>query len=184
MPVIDIIRRAAVAVVPRWITPLVSNSVSSTDATSIAGTVMLAHVEVEAACTVDAIVFQKGTGVVSGNVRVGIYGPVARTTDTCLGAAVLSESASTVVSGATSNPQIVTLAADTPLTPGKYYIALQFDDAVVGKYLRGTNAQQVVGIFQTYARAGGYGAFTTPCPAVTDSGSNVPGFRLRVKSQP
>ncbi len=147
-----------------------------TSQTPTVGRVMLHLVEVERRCKVDAIVIANAA-TVAGEVTVGLYGPVAFATDTCEGASMLVQSASTTVSG-TSTSQVVTFA-ETTVGPGKYYVAVEFSDAV-NTYMRHSNGMQCLGWVQHYARSGGYGALPTTCPAVIDTGSAAVGCRLRV----
>lgn len=158
----------------RWIHPYFW-SISSTSQTPTAGTVYLVEFEVQQTCTVDAISFSKGT-TQAGNVTVGIYGPVS-TEETAAGLAVIIQSASTAVAAGVSTSQDVTFTA-TVLRKGRYYAAIEFDDAT-NTYMRNPNQRQVLGWSYTYARGGGYGALTDPCPATTDSASAIPAISIR-----
>ena len=159
---------------PRWVKPYF-NGIAATDAVPVVGRVFLLQFELYKACTIDGIVVSLGT-VSSGNFRVGIYGPVAFATDTCSGANLVAESTSTAQS-VTNGPQLVSLTA-TALAAGKYYVAFQFDNTTA-RYSRLANQSQVDGWSQYYDRSGGYGAFTSPCPAITNSGSNMPSIAMR-----
>ena len=154
------------------------NGVAVTSVTATAGRVVLILFEVPFDCKVDAIIVQN-VATVAGNATVGIYGPIAFATDTCLDAPLLIESASTALSGA-SQPQIITFT-ETDLIAGKYYMAVEYSDAT-HTYLRQANSSQVVGWGQYYDRGGGYGALTNPCPAVTNTGTALPGLRVRISS--
>lgn len=162
---------------PRWVKPYFSG-VAATDATPVVGRVFLLQFELYKACTIDGVVVSLGT-VSSGNLRVGIYGPVAFTTDTCAGASLVVESSSTAQT-ATNGPQLISLT-QTSLAAGKYYVALQFDNTTA-RYSRLTNQNQVDGWSQYYDRSGGYGAFTSPCPTITNSGTNMPSIAMRFSS--
>lgn len=162
---------------PRWVKPHFSG-VAATDATPVAGRVLLLQFELLKACTVDGINISLGT-VSSGNFRVGIYGPVDFSTDTCQGANLVVESASTAQT-TINGPQLVSLTS-TALTAGKYYVAVQFDNTTA-RYSRLANQSQVDGWTQYYDRTGGYGAFTSPCPSVTSTGSNMPSIAMRFSS--
>ncbi len=151
-------------------------SIPSTSATYVAGTVYLQMVEVLFDCYVDAVTITNAA-TISGNLIVGLYGPVAFTTDTPAGAPVVVQSVSTAHAGA-STGQIITFT-ETFLTKGKYYIAFELDNATATVF-RQLNILDVAGWSATYVRAGGYGALTDPCPAVTTTGSNMPGVVLRV----
>jgi len=164
----------AISIRNRWIKPYFS-SVSATSQTPTAGTVYLVEFEVTQKCTVDAISYGK-VATQAGNVTVGIYGPVS-TEETAAGLAVIIQSASTAVSAGANTSQEVTFTA-TVLNKGRYYAAIEFDDAT-NTYLRNSNQRQVVGWSYTYARGGGYGALTDPCPATTDTASAIPVLAIR-----
>jgi hypothetical protein len=159
----------------RFIKPL-HWGVAGTSATYVAGTVYLEQIEIPNDLYVDAIVVTN-VATVAGNLTVGIYGPVALTTDDPSASTLVVQSASTAQSG-TSTPQTVTFT-ETFLPKGKYYLAFEVDDATA-TYNRNTNTRQAVGVTGTYARGGGYGTLTNPCPTFTDTGSNMPGMLLRV----
>lgn len=116
---------------------------------------------------IDAISWNNTT-TATGNVRVGLYQET--TLDTAQGAILLVESASTAIvaqNGSNGN-QLITLTP-TKLNRGRYYVALQFDN-IASQFFRGSNTVLVDNWATFYDRAGGYGAFTTPCPAVTIHG--------------
>jgi hypothetical protein len=159
----------------RWLFPFHGGgAVAAASQVATAGTVLLALFEVPVTVTVDQIVWLNGT-TAAGNVRVGIYGPLV-TEETCAGSPIVYDSGDIAQIG-TSTSQAHTLSTVKTLLPGRYYLALEFSDATA-TYLRHTSQTQVVGWGQLYARGGGYGAFTTPCPAVSTNG-NVPGIRVR-----
>lgn len=158
----------------RWLQPLHGYGIAATSQTPTAGRVLLMLFEVTKPCYVDAIVYQVA-GTSAGNVTAGIYRPV--TEDTAEGATVVVQSDSTA-QGSINTPQTVSLTT-TYLSPGRYYAALEFSDATA-TYLRHTSATQITGWAQFYDRSGGYGALTSPSPAVTSSGSAMPGLRVRV----
>lgn len=161
----------------RYLSPChAEGALAVTDATPTVARVLLMMMEVPIDCWVDAIIVTIGS-VQSGNHRVGIYGPVAFATDTCQGAALLVESASVGV-GSINSPQTIPIT-ETFLARGKYYIAYQADNNTM-RYLRQSNGSQVQGWVQFYDRSGGYGAFTNPCPTITETGSNIPGTKVRV----
>lgn len=147
----------------------------ATTTTNTAGTVYLTLFEFESTATVDAVQYIHGAAL-AGNVIVGIYGPIP-TEETCLGAPVVVQSASTAVSGSANQPSIVTFTP-TRIGPGRYYAAVEFDDGA-NTFMRHSNQTQVTGWTQTYARGGGYGALTDPCPAVTDASTSIPGVYVR-----
>lgn len=151
---------------PRWLAPVQGGfSIStSSQAASTAGRVYLALFDVAAPTTVDQITLVNG-GTAAGNIRVAIYGPVV-TEETCEGARLVVESASVAQSG-TSAGQSISLAP-TLLQPGRYYIGIQFSDTTATFFRQGANTI-VTGFNQFYDRSGGFGAFTSPCPAVTNT---------------
>lgn len=151
-------------------------AVAVTDATPVTGRVLLSQIDVPTDCFVDAIILSVGT-VQSGNLTAGIYGPIAFNDETCAGAAVVVQSASTAV-GSASSAQIISIT-ETFIRKGRYYLALEFDNTTA-RYFRHGNGEQVTGWGQLYDRGGGYGALTDPCPAITPTASNIPGLTLRV----
>jgi hypothetical protein len=158
----------------RWIHsihPLLNGGGSSQTAT--AGRVYVSLIEVTVRSVVDRISWTNGA-TVAGNVRVGIYGPLV-TEETCLGASLIVESASTAQAGV-NVVQSITISAT--LEPGRYYIAWQSDDNTA-TFMRSTGNNYLTGSVQIYDRGGGYGAFTTPCPAVTDDEAVAIQIRLR-----
>lgn len=158
----------------RWLKPN-HYAVGTADGTPVAGTVYSALIEVPEDTLVDAIGIVNGT-VASGNFRVGIYGPVV-TEDTMAGSALVYDSGDIAQSG-TNVAQLHTMSSTKLLTKGRYYASLQFDNTTA-RFVRQGNQTQAVGWVQTYARGGGYGAFTNPAPAMTDTGSNCPVILLR-----
>lgn len=158
-----------------WLKPYQWTLVA-TSQTPVVGTVYLEEFEVLEQSTVDAISYVKGA-TQAGNVTVGIYGPVA-TREVCTGLALIANSVSTAVSAGNNTEQSVPLTAAVILPQGLYYAAIEFDD-VTNTYQRYGNQTQVVGWTGTYARSGGYGALTTPCPTVTNTASAIPGLTIR-----
>ncbi len=158
----------------RWLTPL-HGGIATTSQTFTAGRCYLAQFAVTREIQVDGIAYVVG-GTSAGNVRAAVLGTLA-TADTAAGTVVLVESASTA-QGTINSPQLLSLTATT-LVPGIYYAALQGSDAT-GTYMRHGNQLQAAGLSQTYDRGGGYGAFTSPTPAVSDTGSAIPGLRIRI----
>jgi hypothetical protein len=147
--------------------------VAVTSQTATAGRVLLVMINIPDACTVDAITIINAA-TVDGTVRVGIYGPISNTTDTCLGASVIVESSDTSLTGANS-AQIISLAS-TALTKGKHYLAVTYSSST-HTYMRQGNQTQYVGWIQYYDKA--FGALTSTCPVVTSTGSAAPGMILR-----
>lgn len=159
----------------RWLAPFHGSFAPAvTSQTFTAGTVLMAEFQNPVPGTVDQLCFVTG-GTSAGEVTVGIYGPV--TAETSTGAALLVESASTAAS--TINvPHCIALTA-TYMPAGLYYAALEGSDAT-GTYMRHSNQTQIVGYGATYARGGGYGALTNPAPVTTNTGSAIPGLKIRV----
>lgn len=158
----------------RWLTPVHADVVSTSQTFTVARC-YLVQFTLATARQINGISYVVGA-VAAGNVRAAIIGPIV-TADTAEGAPVLVESAS-VAQGTINSPQLVSLTA-TAAAAGIYYAALQADD-VTGTYMRVGNQLQAAGISQTYDRAGGYGAFTATTPTVTDTGSALPGMRIRL----
>lgn len=158
---------------PRFLIPY-HTGIAATDQTATAGRVLLLLFENFSRINIDSLIIINGT-VIAGNVIVGVYGPIV-TEDTCLGAPVLVQSASTPIVGA-NGPQIVPIT-ETTLPRGRFYMAVEYSSAT-HQYRRQTNASQIIGWGQFYDRAGGFGALTDPCPAATDTGSALPALRVR-----
>lgn len=161
----------------RWVDTFFNNgAISATSQTATAGRVYLQEFEMKEGGFVDGISYVKA-GTQAGNVRVGIYGPIT-TEETIDGVALLVESDSVAVSAGTNTEQNVALTK-TRLNSGRYFVAIQFDDNT-NTYMRNPNQTQVIGWAATYDRGGGYGAFTTPCPTTTLTGSAIPSVRIRL----
>jgi len=161
----------------RFLKPIYNSSAIS-NLTVVTARVYLVPIEVEARCTVDAIMIYLWQGTVAGNLRVGIYKD-GTTPDLPDGGALVVESASVAKAG-TWRKQLVTIA-DTVLEPGLYWLAFQSDEAtsIVSseRAIFGVDPQH-----RYYDRGGGYGAFTNPCPATTSGNIMCPLMFLRVKS--
>jgi hypothetical protein len=144
----------------RWIKTTLWGPATNTSAVT-AGKVRLMHFEVSEAVILDGVLIHN-FAVVAGNVTVGVYGPLLAE-ETALNAPLAATSASTVLAGVNSD-QFIDIPA-TPLREGRYYLAVEFSDAAH------TFAQFTNGIISNlvgyYDRAGGYGALTDPCPAMT-----------------
>lgn len=164
----------------RWASPY-HTAVTVTSQTFVAGTVFAALFEVTQPVVADQMCYVVG-GVAQGSVRMGIYGPVV-TEETMLTSPLLATTASTSQSAISINsPHCIDLTTNPELKQGRYYMVLQGADAT-GTYMRNSNTAQVTGWGQSYARGGGYGAFTDPAPAMTNTGSAIPGIRVRFKVQ-
>jgi len=159
----------------RWIKPY-HWGINTTAATGVAGRCWLTEFELSEPQILDGVQFFL-FATVAGNVRVGIYGPLAAgTEETPLGAPLAVESASTAI-GSANTSQTVTFTA-TALPAGRYYAALQFSDATV-TYGKSGISNAVLSWAAYYDRAGGFGAFTTPCPNFSNTNS-VPIMTVRV----
>lgn len=134
----------------------------------------MAEFLVEKPTTIDALTYIVG-GTSAGNVTLGIYGPVA-TREISSSLPLVVETASTA-QGSINTPQVITVT-ETLLQPGLYYVCIEGSDTT-GTFMRQGNQAQVVGWGATYDRGGGYGALTNPSPATTDTGSNIPGIKIR-----
>lgn len=159
----------------RWATPYY-NAIAATSQTFTVGRALLAMFALPVPRTVDGIAYVVG-GVSAGSVRAGIIGPTALAADTPQGALVAVESAA-VAQGTINSYQLVPLTP-TLLPAGLYYVGLQGSDAT-GTYQRITNQPQAPALSFQYDRAGGFGAFTSPTPAVTETGTLIPGLRVRL----
>lgn len=147
----------------RYITPKLF---SSSTATYTAGRVIIQAVEVPYTVIADGINFYNG-GTAAGEVVVGIYQPLEATPETAVDAVVIAESVSTVLVGTNTN-QTVTFATPVTLQPGLYYIAIELSDATHTLFRPAATTLPQKTDFQVYYdRAGGYGALTNPCPAVS-----------------
>jgi len=148
----------------RYIKPSASSNATSTY-TLTAGDVRLQSVEVPGYQVVDAVVFVN-YATVAGNITVGLY--AAGAVDTCAGGVLVAESASTAMAGANAR-QVIAFSAPVTLAPGQYFIAIEGSDATATIGAITNTNQPFPAAGQKYARAGGYGALTNPCPAVTDN---------------
>jgi len=156
----------------RWLNPY-HGGVASTSNAVTATRVYLELFAVNMPVVVDAISYLVG-GTSQGQIRVGIYKATAE--DTAAGGTLMVSSAATA-QGSTNVPQTLSLA-NTLLTPGRYYIALHFEDGA-GTVLRQSNTNQVNGWTQFFDQTFASGLPST-VPAVTNSASVVPGARVRV----
>lgn len=120
--------------------------------------------------------------VVSGNVIVGLY---ADNGDTPVGGAVIDESVSGAIVAGVNEKKEVALPNTPQLTPGLYWIASEFDDAL-DEIARHNLHQSLGGTLNLhrYNRGGGYGALTDPCPATTIESEQLPTMYVVVSSVP
>ena len=162
----------------RWIQSVHGiNFVSNDDMTT--GRVHLMPINIPVAMTIESIIVQQFTGVVAGNMRLGIYEDAG---DTPATADLVVESASVAKAGTWRSQEVA--IASTELEAGVYWIGIQSDEAtteLVLTNLWGTTPNSVQPYY--YSRSGGYGAFTDPCPAVTAI-DNGPLFYVIVESIP
>jgi len=138
-----------------------------------AGTVYLCAIDVPWDCIVDRLQAHIAA-VNSGHVRLGLYRE-GSTQDSPAGGALVVESASTAPPGA-SRP-IVASVSDTLLTRGLHFLAVQADNTTVTIQI--IYAASAIWSY-SYTRAGGYGAFTNPCPSASAENNQVVGA-IRVK---
>ena len=110
---------------------------------------------------------------------MGVYGPIV-TEETCDGAQLLVQSASTAVSAGPNIDQFVSFPK-TLAHAGRYYAAIEFSDAT-NTFQRYPDMTVVTGWSQTYTVGGGYDAFTDPCPSPTNTGTNMPSLKIRCAS--
>lgn len=150
---------------------------ANTTLTMVAARVYLIPIEIERKMTVDRICVPISTPV-AGNIRACIY---ADNGDTPVGGALIVESASVAKGNPVGRQEIVIV--DTTLEAGLYWVAVQSDESTTvlisesdSFSMRGT----LKGEF--YDIAGGYGAFTNPCPGVGEFSGATVILSLRVKS--
>lgn len=175
----------AAAARERFYKRIISNleflSSSDSDSPAMAiGSVWLAPLQILVAMTIDRIGVAWG-GTVAGNAIVGLY---RDNSDTPVGGVVVVQSASIAKAGTTRKQEFA--IADTKLTPGLYWIALESDEAT-SKFVRFQNSWERGGsLFGCYYIRGGgvYGALTDPCPAVNVTAAYGLGGYVRVKSIP
>jgi len=96
----------------------------------------------------------------------------------CAESALIAAQSASTAQGTTSSVQTLTWAA-VSAQPGLYFAALEGSD-VTGTYMRHTNQPQAPGLGFFYDRGGGFGALTDPTPAATETGSGLPGLRIRI----
>lgn len=153
----------------------------ATSSFGVAGLCFMGYLVIPFECTIDQIIYCVGD-VSAGNVRAGLYGPITAGTppEAPDGAALVIESASVAQIAALST-QHVDITATAITTPGIYWAAVQGSDAT-GTIYR-VNLASTGGIHgHGYTRAGGYGAFTNPCPSTGNDMMLMCG--VRVKSLP
>jgi len=138
---------------------LTNLSYPGSDSMEAAGRVWLSPIEITRTLTVDRIGW-KNFGTITGNFRAGIYNDGAAG-DTPALAALIIESASVAGTG-TQRKQEVTIA-NTRLTPGLYWLAIQGDQSADTIGAVAWNIT-IAGTLRGYCfdNAGGYGAFENP----------------------
>lgn len=153
----------------RWIMMIhdMIEGTPSVDTTVAAGRVFLSLFEMPEGGFVDGVKFLTGA-TVAGNATVGIIGPVPPSAeDTAASLNVVVQSGSTAISAAATSEQLITFTK-TYLKPGRYYAACEYDNATnVVRRPATNNVAALVGLTQRYDRGGGYGALTSPTPAIT-----------------
>ena len=147
------------------------NTVAQTSSTYTAGRVYLIQIEIPQPVLASGIIISNISP--AGNAIVGIY--PEGSTNTPAAAAVKVQSADTALSGS-NQPQEIAITP-TVLSPGTYYIAVEFSDntATVQRF---PAVYVLPGQSFYYDRGGGYGTLTSPCPAVTASTATIPGVIL------
>lgn len=133
------------------------------------GRVFLNAIEVPVRMRVSGVRVYRGTVAAAGNhLTIGLYRNGALNKPDA--AALIDESVSTVF-GAASLAQDINFAAEQILDPDLYWIGLEADAIAEDLIWVGRYASFVAGsafdFARYYDRGGGYGAFTTPCPAST-----------------
>ena len=126
-------------------------------------TAFLVQVQVPFVCEATSVCFTTG-GTAAGAVRVGLY--KAASENVLLGGALVAESASTSISGATFFNMVVDFTAPVTLEPGQYWIVIQTNTSTDTIVANGTYAYPI-GWGYTFTQA--YGAFPATCPAITAS---------------
>lgn len=149
--------------------PIMFNPVGSS--TMTIGRVVLSRIELTEGQTVSGINIWNGS-TVDGNITVGIYAEIAGTP---AGGALIVESASIAQSGI--NDFQTFPIATTYLPAGAYYIACELSSAT-GVIAASPTFRLFVNQGYRYARSGGYGALTDPCPAVTSDTAVIPAMVL------
>jgi len=164
----------------RWIKPyFYTRNASSQPAT--AARVYLLEAELTEDAFIDGVSYIIGSAI-GGNVTVGLYGPISNE-ETCDGAPLVVQSASTPQAGIVNQDQLVSLDDGRLhlVHAGRYYVAIEFD-GTASTYNRNPNLVDVTGWSQYFDRSGGYGALPTRCPPVANSGSAFPLVKIRLKT--
>lgn len=158
----------------RYIAPYFRN-MGGTNQVVSAGKCFLLMTEVPYNCIVDGINISNGSAL-SGSAYVGVYSSPSFTGDSPVnGTLLMSGSALTV---GTSQSQVVLFNSPLKLTPGVYYMAVQWNDLLTNAYTRQANVANVSGSTWTYTAATP-GIFETPCPAASATNSFIPIIHLR-----
>lgn len=146
-------------------TSVIQNNSNATAPT--AARVYLSLFDIRSPILADQITIYNG-GTAAGNVTVGIYGPLV-IEDTCAGSPLAATSTSTAQTG-TNQIQNIAFTFQTMLNPGRYYTAIEFS-SVLATFWQNYGNDNFPGWMQYYARGGGYGALTDPCPTITNATS-------------
>ena len=135
--------------------------------TGVVGRVHLAPFQVPRLLTIDRIIYRILTqGGASTTVRLGIYPSSLSIPDN---QTVLLDAGTFAADAGTGFFERT--IADTQLTQGLWFVALETEDTtiVLSRYTTGARTGITAKSWGCYyARVGGYGALTTPCPATTD----------------
>lgn len=168
----------------RWISNidiLIEIAFGGNQAFGVAGRVFTAPIQVPCSVTIDRIGFFT-SGVAAGNVRLSLYHVGSFGLPDLPDAGALVVESASVALGGLANRVYLGTVANTALTPGLYFGAIQGD--TVGDGYRGSgNLYNNVSFTRTYD-LGGYGPFTNPCPATVTRDWYTPFFMLRVTSTP
>lgn len=164
----------------RWPKTAVAQPTSSAQSVGVAGRVSLGMLELQVPCRMDAIAILSAMASPSGNIIVGLYGPIV-SDDTSLAAPLIAQSASTALTATSGNWQVIPFTvASGNLAPGIYYVAFEAD-AITTLVIRHSNNRETPGAWQYYDRSGGYGALTDPVPTLggTNNSNDNPVLRAR-----
>lgn len=137
----------------------------TTRALDVAGRVYLTPIQIKEAMVMDDIYYFPTAG--GGNIHVGLYEMGANFTPKTPAGGVLIVDSGSVAYGASFAPNRASVTR-TWLPPGLYWIAVEADgvNVIINGHSETNLATSVLANYY-YDRAGGYGALTDPCPAVT-----------------
>lgn len=122
------------------------------------GRIFFAPIDIPFDLTLDRLIYFTSTANAVGNVRLALY-EEGGAGDTPQAGALVVESASVAVPGASSI--VLVTVANTAITQGQYYLALQSNDVTADFYASRDNTLN----FAYLHDLGAYGAYPDPCPA-------------------